>query len=211
MSAKPADTERRSERAQAQCERILCAAQQCFIEHGFHAASMAGIAEAAQMSPGLIYRYFPSKSAIILAIIQRQLEEKRADIAALQGESDLAPCIEDLFRRWQTGDRQVMNAPLFLEMTAEASRDPHIADAVRNADRLAQADFSAWLRQRKADEGKDISGQEAQWRTFILQCFIEGLAIRAIREPDLDRTLLSHSLDRLLPFILSGNDKDNSK
>lgn len=37
-------------RAEVQRERILCAAQKCFIEHGFHAASMANIAETAQMS-----------------------------------------------------------------------------------------------------------------------------------------------------------------
>ena len=34
-------------RTQAQRERILQAAQQCFIEHGFHAAGMAKIAETA--------------------------------------------------------------------------------------------------------------------------------------------------------------------
>ena len=48
-------------RADAQRERILCAALKCFIEHGFHAASMANIAEAAQMSAGLMYRYFENK------------------------------------------------------------------------------------------------------------------------------------------------------
>ena len=40
---------------------ILDAAKKCFIEHGFHAASMANIAETAGMSPGLIYRYFENK------------------------------------------------------------------------------------------------------------------------------------------------------
>ena len=64
-------------RAEAQRERILCAAQKCFIEHGFHAASMANIAETAQMSAGLMYRYFENKNAIVLAIVQRQLDEKR--------------------------------------------------------------------------------------------------------------------------------------
>ncbi len=65
-------------RTQSQRDRILKAAQQSFIRHGFHAAGMAGIAQAAQMSPGLIYRYFDSKNAIILAIIERQLAEKKA-------------------------------------------------------------------------------------------------------------------------------------
>src|SRR3546814_14252294 len=36
-------------RTLAQRERILCAAQKCFVEHGFHAASMASIAETAEM------------------------------------------------------------------------------------------------------------------------------------------------------------------
>src|SRR5690606_14944113 len=78
-----------SSRAEAQRSRILNAAQQCFIEHGFHAAGMALISAAAGMSPGLIYRYFENKNAIILAIIERQLDEARADIAALQSGTDL--------------------------------------------------------------------------------------------------------------------------
>src|SRR3546814_16038354 len=45
-------------RTLAQRERILCAAQKCFVEHGFHAASMASIAETAEMSAGLIPREF---------------------------------------------------------------------------------------------------------------------------------------------------------
>ena len=57
------------DRAQTQCERILNAAKHCFIKYGFHAASMANIADAAKMSAGLIYRYFANKNSIILAII----------------------------------------------------------------------------------------------------------------------------------------------
>ena len=35
----------------SQRERILEAATRCFIQHGFHAASMATISETAEMSP----------------------------------------------------------------------------------------------------------------------------------------------------------------
>lgn len=70
-------------RTRQQRERILNAARSCFVKHGFHTASMAKIAETAGMSPGLIYRYFDSKNDIILAIIEQQLEDARADIAAL--------------------------------------------------------------------------------------------------------------------------------
>src|SRR5690606_36229393 len=47
-----------SERALAQRERVLCAAEQCFLRRVFHAASIADIAATAEMSAGLIYRYF---------------------------------------------------------------------------------------------------------------------------------------------------------
>jgi len=54
-------------RAAKQRERILDAAEACFIRHGFHAASMAHIAQTADMSAGLIYRYFDGKAAIVKA------------------------------------------------------------------------------------------------------------------------------------------------
>src|SRR5262249_19557223 len=60
-------------RAPQQRQRILDAAEKCFIESGFHAATMARIAATAGISPGLIYRYFESKSAIVRAIIERHL------------------------------------------------------------------------------------------------------------------------------------------
>ena len=43
---------------------ILDAAERCFIRSGFHQASMQEICAEAKMSPGNLYRYFPSKEAI---------------------------------------------------------------------------------------------------------------------------------------------------
>jgi hypothetical protein len=36
----------------------------------------------------------------------------------------------------------------------------------------------------------------------MLQCLIEGLKVRAAREPQLDKTLLKKALDEILPAIL---------
>ena len=96
MNAGIARTTTDTPRAEAQRERILCAAQRCFIECGFHAASMASIAETAQMSAGLMYRYFENKSAIVLAIIERQLHEGRTQIAQLHSSSELAASLYDV-------------------------------------------------------------------------------------------------------------------
>ncbi|KMO34447.1 TetR family transcriptional regulator, partial [Methylobacterium tarhaniae] len=40
--------------------RILDAAEACFVRDGFHRATMHDVAAEASMSPGNLYRYFPS-------------------------------------------------------------------------------------------------------------------------------------------------------
>jgi TetR/AcrR family transcriptional regulator, repressor for uid operon len=56
---------KRARNREAQEERILNAAMTCFIRSGFRGASMNDICSEAGMSPGALYRYFPSKEAII--------------------------------------------------------------------------------------------------------------------------------------------------
>ena len=190
------------DRATTQRDRILCAARRCFIDHGFHAASMASIAEVADMSAGLIYRYFDSKNAIILAIIERQLADKRADIAALQPGTDFAQGVRDLVARWRSGDVRTMNPTLLLEMSALASRDPQIAAALCEADRVTRSDFATWLVQRAASSGVKIDADAAQTRAFALQCLIEGLAVRIVREPGMSDHMLADMLAMNLPVVI---------
>jgi AcrR family transcriptional regulator len=189
-------------RGQRQRDRILAAAQQCFITHGFHAASMASIADTAGMSAGLIYRYFGGKADIILAIIARQLEDSRAAIAALQGDIDLKRRILQLFEGWRTHDPAVPNVALFLEMTAQASRDPQIARAIEDADRISGDDFTAWLRQRARAAGATCDETELRARALSLKAFIDGLAVRALRAPHTEPALIADAIDRFLPTVL---------
>jgi AcrR family transcriptional regulator len=191
-----------STRAQAQRERILAAAQACFVEHGFHAASMAGIAEAAQMSAGLMYRYFDNKNAIVLAIIERQLEEKRCAIRQLHSSTDIASRLLQTFEQWRTRDPGVMSAALFLEMSAEATRSPQIAAALRSSDTLTRAEFRAWLSRDRSAGGLGLAEGVAASRALLLQCLVEGLALRAVREPDLDPDQLQRALDDLFAHLL---------
>ena len=189
------------DRTRRQRDRILEAAQQCFIEHGFHAASMASIATTANMSAGLIYRYFDSKSAIVQAIIARQLDDNRANIASLRSDPDLGRRILDLFARWCTRDPSVTNAALLLEMSAQATRDPQVAAALVQADRITGAEFIAWLRERAQQAGKQPDDRDLRARALVLKAFIEGLAVRAVREPDFDASVAQAAVELLLPLL----------
>lgn len=194
-------TSKAEARTQAQRERILGAAQACFVERGFHAASMANIAETAEMSAGLIYRYFESKNAIILAIIERQLNVAREKIAQLRNSTDLVTTIIEKHGSKQTQEPEHMNAALFLEMSAEATRDPQIGEAVSSFDATIRADLADWLARSEADGGHGLPPDVARARALMLVCLIEGLKVREAREPDLDLALMAQGLGAILPHL----------
>lgn len=187
--------------AEAQRARILAAAQKCFVEQGFHAAAMATIAETAGMSAGLIYRYFESKDAIVLAIIERELQERRARIAELHTSADLLARLVETFRELRSGAPDVLNAALYLETSVEATRVPRIAAAIRCSDRLTRGDFQDWLTRQPADGGLGLDRKEAEARALLMQILVEGMAVRAAREPGLEPARLRQALERFLAGI----------
>ena len=65
---------------------ILAAAERCFVRSGFHQASMQEICIEAGMSPGNLYRYFPSKEAMIAGIAERD----RAEVGQQFASADLS-------------------------------------------------------------------------------------------------------------------------
>ena len=204
MAAQAMDAQRRAQaRVAAQRTRILQAAEKCFVERGFHAASMATIAQTAAMSPGLIYRYFHSKSEIILAIIERQLETARERIGALHGANDLAANIADSFHAAEQDDCEQISAPLFLEMSAEATRDPQIGAAMHDFDATVRGDLAAVLSRSRAQGGYGLPAALAEARALMLLCLIEGLKVREAREPGLDRGLLETALADILAMLLA--------
>lgn len=190
-------------RAEAQRERILNAAEKCFIEFGFHAASMANIAETAGMSAGLMYRYFDNKSAIVLAIIERQLRDAHESLSREGPASDLAADLLALFRGWQARDPQVMNAALYLEMSAEGTRDPQVAAAIRQADAQLHEDLKAWIARPRGQGGLGLPADRAAARAIMLQSFVRGLAVNAVRTPGLDPAPVQRAIEDFVRALLA--------
>jgi AcrR family transcriptional regulator len=54
----------------ARSAQIIVAAAECFARSGYHATTMADIAEAAGVSKGTPYLYFPSKEALFIALYE---------------------------------------------------------------------------------------------------------------------------------------------
>jgi AcrR family transcriptional regulator len=199
-SAKPAAVTH----AARQRERILDAAEKCFIESGFHAASMAHIADTAGISAGLIYRYFDSKALIVKAIIERHLEtDGSCAIDWLNSSEDVCDAMLDLFECWQRGDDPKMNAGLFLDLTAECTRDPEIARVVREKDRVVGAGLAQVVQRIARTRGVTLKTAAARDRADLLQCLMEGLASRVVRDPKLRRSALKPMLERVISVLLA--------
>jgi AcrR family transcriptional regulator len=191
-------------RAERQRTRILDAAERCFAERGFHAASMAHIAATARMSPGLIYRYFAGKNEIVRAIVERHLETDgcRA-MQDLNKCEDFCPAMLQAFERWRRNDDPTMNAALILELTVEASRDPEILEVVRSKDRVINKELTVAIQRAARAAGGRLSEAAAGERSMLLQCLFEGLAFRAVRNPELSATSLRPLLEKVIAVLLS--------
>jgi AcrR family transcriptional regulator len=119
------------ELAERRRRQILDAALTCFRRSGFHQASMAEICAEAQMSPGTVYRYFASKTDLIVAIGADERAALSAKLAAMDRglglHAILSHLAEEMFGRFYTASE----APVSLDVMAEAVRDPTLGALLR--------------------------------------------------------------------------------
>ena len=107
---------------------ILDHAAAVFAEQGMDKASMAAVANQAQVSKALLYHYYPSKDALIFAIIQTHLEEldaavEAADDPTLPLEKRLRKLVGTVLEAYRGADNQhkvQLNAALALSDAQKA-------------------------------------------------------------------------------------------
>ena len=134
--ASPVRTQRQSDRR----AEILEAAQRCFVRSGFHQTSMQEICAEAGMSAGNLYRYFPSKEALIAGIAERDRAEVAQDFARADLSQGLFNVLEGM-AHYYFAVRPIEQVKLCTEVMSEARRDPEIARISAAFD----ADVRKWL------------------------------------------------------------------
>jgi AcrR family transcriptional regulator len=123
MDHAPATTAPDNEASTGRHARILDAAERCFARAGFHRTTIQDIAAEAGMSPGNLYRYFPSKDAMVAGLTERDRARVVEDFAILTTGGDFLGRFADLARKhFEQEPRE--RAVLCLEIWAEASRNP---------------------------------------------------------------------------------------
>lgn len=171
-----------SQRADA----ILDDIKAVFAAKGFDGASMQDLAQAAQMSAGNFYRYFPSKNAIITALVERDMKQIESDFQDVHdAENPVAKFVEKLTARIETLDRT--EAALWTEMQAASFRVPEITAVKKSMEDTLRRNVSAMLRRVHGDEPAYECFYTA--RTNLLIVLMHGLAqhrycLQSLNGPD---------------------------
>lgn len=180
------------EQQQLRRTEILQAALRCFAQHGIAGTRTAHLCEEAGMSPGHLFHYFQSKSAIIAAALEQEMAPPSASDApawtALQAW---------LQQQWRELHDPVV-ARLTLEILALSAHDPLVHKAVQAHETQRHDQVCAWLEQAQNDGAVRLQGsaaQAAQWTLLLL----DGSAGRVMAQaPWQDATVLRQALGQLM-------------
>lgn len=156
-------------------DQIIAAARICFRHHGFHGAGMAEIATLSQLSVGQIYRYFTNKESIIEEIVHRIVKHRVR--LMLDNDNDLERIASDLagINLWGGGEEDI-NQALMLEVAAEATRNPRIAQILIDGDAMLFQQGCTMLQQVYPE----LKHDEAATLAELLAVLSEGTMLRIL-------------------------------
>lgn len=112
--------------------QILNAAIACFAQRGFHQTSMHDISAEAEISVGLIYRYFRNKEAVIAAMAERYKKDIQALLERARRAPTLLESLEILFTAHCCESAPKLQSAFVVDLYAEAARNREVADLVRD-------------------------------------------------------------------------------
>ncbi|HRP25732.1 MAG TPA: TetR/AcrR family transcriptional regulator [Thauera sp.] len=203
QTADHTQTTTEASRAAARRQQILSAAAQCFREHGFHGASIAQISKIAGMSAGHIYHYFENKEAIIAAIVAQDLETLLTMTAEFRAACNVRAALIERAADAVADQLDPAAAALKLEIVAEAARNPRVAQIVREADEACRRELMITVRVIRSAAGHDDPPEAIGDMVEVLASLFEGLLLRTIRNPALDRQRVAQRIQIAINDLLN--------
>ena len=164
--------------------QILDAAARSFARSGFHRATMQDVAAEAGMSPGNLYRYFPSKDALVAGLCERDRVGLAREFQELHGSADFLGAFKELGRR-HFDDTQRDKARLCMEIWAEATRSPAIAALQTEFDKSMTQYFVEAFEAAKQQGAIDPS-VDTRAAAAIVMKLGDGLFVRRATANDFD-------------------------
>lgn len=196
----PEAVARQEERTERRRQQVLDAAEACFVNEGFHSASINRIAVSAGMSAGHIYKLFENKEAIIAALCETAFSEMALRIAPPEaGQSQtlaefLAQASDNFVWFLEEG-----RASLWLEVMAEARRNCGLADMLAKF----EGRFRDSVRQSITPFSEGLSGADIDSRVEHIHAMLNGLTMRVALHPAARSILKVSDFERCLLALLT--------
>lgn len=118
----------RSRKGAATRGRILETARRMLIADGYDGVVMRNVAAAADMTLGNLQHYFPTREALLAAVVSAEAESDLADIRRLRERADdpqtlLRTTVQTLIRKWRGESGKVTSLLGFLAQHLPVFRD----------------------------------------------------------------------------------------
>jgi len=154
-------------------EQILEAAEQCMRQKGFHQTSIQNIASQANVSIGLIYKYYKNKDAIIEAlvtnVVQRMIALLNADFEKITDAGKATYSAQDIV------PPEVENSiVLLMEISSEATRNERIHHIMQEAWQVLKNNFVV----QEHGLNPSLDARVIHTRLYVMSLIIDGMIIR---------------------------------
>ena len=160
--------------AERRKRQIVDAAAQCFAERGFHQTNMQAIAQTANLSAGLIYRYFDSKEALILAFVEHQNEELAEGFSWVSDAKRFKKALSQLAEAYLKEFADDAFAGLMAEILAEALRNDAIRQALTQSEMQTKQQLIQLLKQAQTN-GQVTLALSPEATAYTLLALLEGM------------------------------------
>lgn len=193
----------RQERARATVEAVLDATADVLRDHGYDGLTTNKVADAAGVSVGSLYQYFPGKDALVIAVLLRYAEHQQAAFLAALTKVAMAPipvvidAVIDVLTEQQESDPQ-----LAFVLMNQLPRVGEMGEVIAYNEEKIAVPLHAFLLSRK----DDLADLDLRAATFLLTHAIPPLLqrMRISRPTKEQRRAVFRELRRMLVAYFTG-------
>lgn len=154
-------------------QKILQAAENCMRDKGFHQTSVQNVAASANVSVGLIYKYFKNKDAIIealvLDVVKRMKKLLNADFEKISHTFPEIYSADDLLP-----PEVEQSIVLLMEISAESTRNDRVHHIMNEAWNDLKQNFIVQTQGRYPGVDPSVINT----RLYMMSLIIDGIIIR---------------------------------
>ena len=178
---------------------IIEAARTAFLDQGYGATTIRGVARQAEVDPALVYHYFGDKPGLFIALLDLPADPRQVKKQSSRGGFSGAKLVERFLAQWETDPQHPGQS--FVAVAQAMSASPEVARCMREF--LAER---VWSQPPVEGDPETVQGIQAlvsaqlmgtAWARYIMR--IEPLASESRKEvaarvgPAIDRLLAGAS------------------